>query len=186
MERRGDWMITFTGRRFWPLDPRREEVSFLDIAHGLSMTCRYGGHTRCFYSVAEHCVHLADHFRRENRDDLARYALLHDASEAYIGDVIRPLKPQLPQFKEVEGPLELLIMEAAGLGEIPREVHDADKAIIINEAVALFDVATLERAEWHLPHLTLTGIEIMGYSPAYAKEAWLAEFERLFPEIEAT
>lgn len=183
MERRGDWMITYTGRRFWPLDPRRDEVSFVDIAHGLSMICRYGGHTRCFYSVAEHCVLLAAYFTNAGRNDLARYALLHDASEAYIGDVIRPLKPQLPQFREVEGPLELLIMEVAGLGEIPREVHDADKGIIVNEAAALFDPATLQRANWSLPTCSITGIEVMGYPPNYAKEAWLSEFERLFPDV---
>lgn len=182
-ERVGDWMITFTGRRFWPLDPRVDEVSFLDIAHGLSLICRYGGHTRCFYSVAEHCVLLADHFSEAGRSDLARYALLHDASEAYIGDIIRPLKPQLPAFKAVEAPLERLVLQAVGLGDIPKPVHDADSAIIVNEARALFYPEVLERAGWVLPERGLKGVDIMGYPPTYAEQAWLSEFERLFPDV---
>ena len=183
VKRTGDWMITFTGRRFWPLDPRVEDVSFLDIAHGLSLICRYGGHTGCFYSVAEHSVLLARHFMEQGRSDLARYALLHDASEAYIGDIIRPLKPELPQFKAVEGPLERLVLQAVGLGDIPKEVHEADSAIIVNEACALFTPKVLERAGWVLPSLTLTGIDIMGWSPLYAEHEFLALFEHLFPDV---
>lgn len=52
--RKGDWILTFTGRRFYPLDPRPEDVCLEDIAHALSLICRYNGHSRFFYSVAEH------------------------------------------------------------------------------------------------------------------------------------
>jgi hypothetical protein len=76
--RRGDWMQTFTGRRFWPLDPRGEDVLIEDIAHALSLLTRYGGHCTRFYSVAEHSVLLARAATPEN----ALWLLLHDASEA--------------------------------------------------------------------------------------------------------
>ena len=56
---RGSWMQTFTGRQFFPLDPHPNDVDPVDIAHALSLICRYGGHTRRFYSVAEHCVLLS-------------------------------------------------------------------------------------------------------------------------------
>lgn len=182
-DRRGDWMITFTGRRFWPLDPRVEDVSFADIAHGLSLICRYGGHSRCFYSVAEHCVHLAVWFLEQGRDDLARHALLHDGSEAYIGDIIRPLKPQLPQFKAAESVLERMILQAAALDEIPEAVHTADSRIIVNEARALFYPDVLERAGWVLPDRALQGVEIHGWQPAVAESEWLVVFRRLFPYL---
>lgn len=185
-KRIGDWMITFTGRRFWPLDPRVDEVSFLDIAHGLSLICRYGGHTRCFYSVAEHCVHLAQWFVGLGDRARARHALLHDGSEAYIGDIIRPLKPQLPQFKAIEDPLQRLIQRAAGLGAIPKAVHAADSAIIANEAQALFYPEVIERAGWVLPASSLRGVEIAGWMPADAEREWLGAFRLLFPELVAS
>ena len=176
-------MITYTGRRFWPLSPRPEDVSFLDIAHGLSNLCRYGGHTHCFYSVAEHSALLAMHFMAKGRADLARYALLHDASEAYVGDVIRPLKPQLARFKEIEAPIERAILLAAGLApEIPAEVHAADSAIIGEEARFLFRAETLEKADW-VPLGRLAISDIMGWVPNYAEQEWLILFEKLFPEL---
>lgn len=58
-ERAGDWMQTFTGRQFWPMDPRPEDLDILDIAHALSLLCRFGGHCQRFYSVAEHSVHVS-------------------------------------------------------------------------------------------------------------------------------
>ncbi len=183
MDRRGDWMITATGRRFWPIDPRIEDVSFIDIAHGLAATCRYGGHTALFYSVAEHSVLMAWHFQDAGRRDLAQSALLHDASEAYIGDIIRPLKPQIPQFKSYETPLQAMIMQAAGLGDIPDEVHELDSRIIINEAVALFDPGVLERAGWVLPSCAVEGLEVFAWTPQEAKKQFLQLFRDLFPTV---
>jgi uncharacterized protein len=83
----GDWMQTWTGVRFYPADPRPEDVDILDIAFALGNIARYGGHCR-FYSVAEHSV-LVSHMVPK-KDALA--GLLHDATEAYIADVIRPVK----------------------------------------------------------------------------------------------
>lgn len=86
-KRRGDWMMTYSGRAFWPLDPRADEIDPLDIAHALSMLCRYGGHVRRFYSVAEHCVLMSHAVAPEH----ALWALLHDATEAYMVDLPRPI-----------------------------------------------------------------------------------------------
>lgn len=181
--RHGDWMITYTGRRFWPLSPRPEDVDFRDVAHGLSNLCRYGGHVRCFYSVAEHSNLLAMHFLEAGREDLARYALLHDAAEAYVGDIIRPLKPELARFKEIEKPIERAVLLAAGLEpEIPPEVHAADGAIIGEEARKLFSPDVLAAADW-VPLGRLKISEIMGWVPNYAEQEFLILFDKLFPEL---
>jgi len=102
----GGWIQTFTGRKFFPLSPRIEDVCLDDIAHALSMICRYGGHSREFYSVAQHCCLVSDwipEFKLEG--------LLHDASEAYLGDMVRPVKHSegMKGFREAEHRLEALI-----------------------------------------------------------------------------
>ncbi len=134
MKRVGDWSQTYTGRRFWPLDPRPEDVEIEDIAHALSQVCRFGGHCKEFYSVAEHCVRAADFVSDEHK----LVALLHDATEAYIGDVIRPLKRQLVDYGEIEQRVAHAIGQAFGLGmqlvEFPPCVEDADEIMLATEA----------------------------------------------------
>lgn len=85
----GDWMCTYTGRKFYPLDPHPYDVDIRDIAHALSSLCRFGGHCREFYSVAQHSVLVS--YAVQDRA-LRLWGLLHDAAEAYVGDVVWPLK----------------------------------------------------------------------------------------------
>lgn len=106
-----DWMVTYTGRKFYPTNPNPADIDIVDIAHGLSMICRFGGHVKQFYSVAQHSVMACELAEPSVR--LA--ALLHDATEAYIGDCIRPLKVQLPQFNAVEAKVCAAICERFGL-----------------------------------------------------------------------
>src|ERR1051325_11429351 len=108
---RGDWMQTFSGRRFYPLSPRSDELDPADIAHALSLLCRYGGHVERFYSVAEHCVLMSEWVDPAN----ALAALLHDATEAYVVDVPRPLKRQLAGYREIEAAVWLAIATRFGL-----------------------------------------------------------------------
>jgi hypothetical protein len=82
-------ITTYSGKRFSLDEANPENIEIVDIAHSLSMICRFNGHTQEFYSVAEHCVHMA---RRLTDRKTALYALLHDAGEAYYGDVTTPLK----------------------------------------------------------------------------------------------
>ncbi|MBF0612521.1 MAG: hypothetical protein HQL55_15470, partial [Magnetococcales bacterium] len=78
-----NWIQTFTGRQFWPLAPVLEHIHVQDIAHALSLLCRFNGHCQKFYSVAEHSLHVATILPPE----LAGWGLLHDASEAYLADL---------------------------------------------------------------------------------------------------
>lgn len=113
--RAGDWMQTYTGRQFWPLDPCAADVCIEDIAHALSNQCRFAGHCERFYSVAEHSIrvgwlmrqYVADEFR--NRAALA--GLLHDAAEAYLVDLPRPIKRTVSGYKDAEDRVMAAIIE---------------------------------------------------------------------------
>lgn len=181
--RTGDWMITATGRRFYPLDPRPEDISARDIIHHLARICRYGGAVGNWFSVAEHCCLLADYFAGT---ELAPWALLHDAAEAYIGDLIRPIKPSLPQFKAIETPLERMIWERFGLvGPLPPAVKAADVLIVADERRSLFLPEVLDRAGWQPRSLGL-GLTLHQWERDQAAWEFGARFVRLFPKERLT
>jgi hypothetical protein len=124
------WLLTFTGKRFDPLAPRSDDVDLVDIAHALSLTCRFCGHCRTFYSVAEHSVRASQLVAMPH----ARWALLHDAAEAYVTDLPRPLKGQLPQFAQLEDRVLRAIAVRFDLGwPMPDEVRVADDAMLATE-----------------------------------------------------
>lgn len=128
--RRGDWMQTYTGGMLYPLDPRPEEIRIEDISAALSKLCRYGGQCIRFYSVAEHCVHVAN----AAPPHVALAALMHDASEAYLCDVIRPIKRSLANYQEIEAGLERCIAQRFSLPwPIPPEVKTLDNGILWDE-----------------------------------------------------
>lgn len=128
--RLGDWAQTVSGRQFWPLDPRPEELDLSDIAHALSMLCRFNGHCREFYSVAEHSVRVS----LECPPEHARWGLLHDAAEAYIGDMIRPLKRSMPHYRAAETRIVRAIADRWNLDlPIPEAVHRADLRLLYTE-----------------------------------------------------
>lgn len=149
--RKGDWFCTASGRRVWVLDPRPEDICIEDVAHALSNICRFGGHSLRFYSVAEHSV-LASAIAHElwaKRNPerppprgglaalrLARRTLLHDAAEAYLGDVIRPLKIELHDYKAIERQWEAVVAQAFNLEPDPEAdaiVKEADRIALVTE-----------------------------------------------------
>lgn len=173
LPRTGQWMQTYTGRKFWPMDPRSDEVFIEDIAHSLSLQCRYAGHCERFYSVAEHSVHLARHLRWQGVE-VALWALLHDASEAYLVDVPRPVKGHLVGYKDAEARVMAAVCERFGLAaDMPAVVHDADNRIIGDE------LANLAPMDWHARYNDPLGVNIRCWHPAQAKEEFLATFEAL-------
>lgn len=130
-ERRGSWMQVYSGRPFWPLDPRPEEVHVEDVAHALAYQCRFAGHViSAPYSVAEHSVRCSWIVPPEH----ALQALLHDATEAYLVDVPRPLKPYLTNYAEIEARLWTVIAERFGVPvELAAEVKLADEVMLATE-----------------------------------------------------
>ena len=103
---------TFSGIHMSPADPRPEEICIEDIAHALSLMTRANGHFPVFYSVAQHsldCAAMAQAEGRSSREVLA--CLLHDASEAYLSDITRPVKGCLPEYRRIEQVLQEMIYE---------------------------------------------------------------------------
>lgn len=177
--RRGSWMQTYSGRKFWPLDPRADEIALADIAHGLAMTCRYGGHPRRFYSVAEHAVLVSLHVPPE----FALHGLLHDSAETYIGDMIRPLKhtPEMSEFRRTEERIEVAVAEAFGLAWTPEAhaaVKEIDDRILVDEIRELMadPPMYLERGYEKLAPL---GAVIVGLPPDLAEIAFLGRYAEL-------
>jgi hypothetical protein len=172
---RGDWMQTNSGRRYYPQDPQADEIDPHDIAHALSMLCRYGGHVDRFYSVAEHCVLMSEAVPPEH----ALQALLHDATEAYVVDVPRPVKRYLTNYKEIEDKVWVAISNHFGVRYLlSREVTEADNGILITEREAL-----MKNAERPWPSVdgifTPLDVVIHGWSPAEAEERYLVRLADL-------
>lgn len=168
---RGDWMQTFTGRKFYPMAPAPEDVDILDIAHSLSMQCRYNGHVSRFYSVAEHCVLMSEVIEPE----FALWALLHDATEAYVGDMVRPLKLNMPEYRAAEDRVEVAIAERFGLQmPMPPRVKQIDTAILLNERRELLS----DSYPWSTDGEPLS-VDIVGWLPRTAKWEYLARFAEL-------
>jgi hypothetical protein len=166
-------LMTASGLDFYPLAPDPAAVRIEDIAHALSNICRYGGHVREFYSVAQHSVLLS----RAAPLHLGRWALLHDAAEAYVGDIPRPLKRHLVGYEAIEAGVMAAIVTALGLSpaEMPPEVKAMDNAIIADEARALMP----ERAkDWPAADGEL-GIDIVAWSPQVARKAFMAQYNWL-------
>lgn len=176
--RRGDWLQTFTGRQFWPLDPDVEQIDIADIAHALSMQCRFGGHCLRFYSVAEHSVHVARFLARFGEDpETQLWGLLHDAAEAYVVDLPRPLKRSLPEYERTEARLLRAIAARFGLprGYVPSRVKHVDHAILSDEALQNMS----EPPQPWVGLLPPLGIELQFWSPEVAEQTFLTEYWRL-------
>ena len=173
----GDWMTTWSGGTFWPLDPASHEIKIDDIAHALSNICRFGGHSKRFYSVAQHSV-LASIYVNGDAE-VKKWALLHDAAEAYVGDMVRPLKSQMPTFQNVERGIMVHVAEAFGLSwGIPEAVKEIDEILLATEAWELMPRQCVER--WSLKHPRAERIKIAPVGPEKAQDLFLKEYEKLF------
>lgn len=129
------WIQTYTGKQFWPLDPRAEDVDIEDIAHALAVKCRFTGHCREFYSIAQHSCLVAMQIElRYSNIDLSLTALLHDAAEAYTADIARPVKKSIAQFSEIEHGIEKVIAEVFDLHfPFPASIKWADNVMLATD-----------------------------------------------------
>lgn len=135
-------IMTCSHKMFDPLNPETELIDIADIAHSLSMLCRANGHFQSFYSVGMHCINCArEAIARGYSRKVQLACLLHDGSEAYLSDVTRPVKEEIPRYKEIEEPLQDVIWQLF-LGEVLteeeyRQVFKIDDDILENEFPAL-------------------------------------------------
>lgn len=131
-------IYTFTNTLFYPLDPRADEVRIEDIAHALSQMCRANGHFKTFYSVAQHSINCAQEARARGFHDRIQLAcLLHDASEAYISDITRPVKCYLDEYRKIEHKLQKVIFYKFGLADLSdaefNQIDSIDNALLYYE-----------------------------------------------------
>lgn len=179
-DHKGNWMQLYSGRKFYPLDPKVEDIYISDIAHALSNLCRYGGHCNKFYSVAEHSVHVATLCETFFNKSIAFQGLLHDACEAYINDIPRPLKRNLPDYLKVEEQIDKVILEAFGLTEFSKEVKIVDNSILDLERKALMSRPPEPwNTHWELPDNPPKGFRIWGWEPKEAEERFKQKFFEL-------
>lgn len=148
---RGDWIQTYTGKCFYPLDPQPDDIDIVDIAHALSGMPRFNMHSSRHYSVAEHSILVACHVAQECSDPLVVLAaLLHDASEAYLCDVPRPLKtmPEMAAYRAMEARAESVIAAKFGVPwPLPAIVKVHDERALATE---YRDLVPVKRAPWNL------------------------------------
>ena len=166
-EYNGHWISTFTGKKFHYLNPQPDEIDIRDIAHALSLTCRFGGHCREFYSVADHSIRVADEVGR----DYKLSALLHDAHEAYLHDVPRPIKQDILGYKEIADLIQKAINSKFNL-HFSYAVSYADDVLLATEARDL-GLNTEDWVELPTPLQTI----IYPWESKVAESIFLAHFE---------
>lgn len=173
------YVSTFLGNRFYLTRPHIDDVAIEDIAHGLAYQCRFNGQTNAFYSVAQHSLMVMDLVPPDHRFA----ALLHDAAEAYLGDMVKPLKNLFPEFSVIEARVMAIIGEKFGLDltHLALSIKQADLVALATEKRDLMPHSTepwsyLAEVE-PLPHA------IAPMSPEKAKESFLVAYQRFSADI---
>lgn len=179
---RGNWIQTYTGRHFYPLYPLPEDICIEDIAHSLSNKCRFTGHCLSYYSVAQHSVLVS----RNVPDEDKLWGLLHDASEAYLADLAKPIKilPEFKIFVTIENRIQKAVCERFGLPELqPETTHVADKRCLLAEKRDL--TISVPESEWQIKHPGIVPFDdiIVPMLPVEAERFFLDEFKLLTRSI---
>lgn len=172
-----DFIETFTNKQYHFLNPSESEICIEDIAQALSMSCRYSGHVKHFYSVAEHSCILSDKVLELTGDKLLAYdALLHDASEAYLNDIPRPIKPHLNNYDYIELLAEKCIQSALSCRPMHHLVRKLDTNIVRDEAEQLF----VSVPSWTNDY-ELVGVTVKCLTPEQARAEFMKRFNELKP-----
>ncbi len=168
------YVSTFLGNRFYFCDPRIDDVHIEDIAHGLAFQCRFNGQTRAFYSVAQHSLLVASLVPSRLR--LA--ALLHDAAEAYLGDMVKPLKQCFPAFSAMEAKVMAIIGKRFGVDTFTAAA--IKRADLIALATEKRDLMPNSTEPWpSLRGLQPTPTRIVPMAPVEANEGFLEMYRQL-------
>lgn len=170
----------FTGTCYMDLlNPNPAEIHLADIARALSRIARFNGMTTAFYSVAEHCVNCLALARRDPLGGTAlfRAVLMHDAAEAYLGDVTSPLKAHLPDYRAIERRMEAAVAERFGLSPVFTDwVKRFDMAMLAAEQRDLMKGS----GRWPLlDGVEVPDIHLLCMSPHYAERSFLAAAREL-------
>ena len=168
---------TYTGRKFYPLFPERSAISVIDIAHALSQQCRYTGHVRDFYSVAQHSCLLADHAERKLKAPPIEclQILMHDAPEGYLVDIARPVKQYMPEYRKWDHGINDVIRQWLHVDHLPIPAYqdELDTRVIVDERAQLMsDSGNV----WNHDKLDPLGIVIEPWMPRQAEHQFLIQY----------
>ena len=174
-----NWIQTYTGKQFWPLNARHEDVCIEDIAHALSLKCRFSGHTNRFYSVAQHSVMVS--FLCEFPEH-SLLGLLHDAAEAYLPDISSPIKPFIEGFIDTEDRLLNVIFEVfnirSPLPDVAKE--DVRQSDLVALATEKRDLLRHTSYKWGIvDNINPSILIIVPQSPEQAERSFLYRFYEL-------
>lgn len=181
------WIQTYSGKIIDFDDIQKSEIDIRDIAHGLSNTCRYAGQCRSFYSVATHSFLLSS---IAEDVELAKYLLLHDATEAYMVDLPKPLKSMIPKYEAIEAELQDHIFEFFGLADYDLyrdKVHEYDKMMLYTEK----DVLLPRSMSWsdentprflHMKDLIRKASHMTTKVHQHAEACFLSQYNYLFEQ----
>lgn len=183
-ELRTSFIETASGIAFYPYQPKTDQININDISHALSHLCRFGGHSKFFYSVAQHSILVSEYLKREGRSPLIQlYGLLHDASEGYLVDLPSPLKKGMPDYVEIEKGLQMIIWDALGIpvpsDEINKVIKDVDVLFQNYEANILLPVAA-----WADKSVSIKQLEIREEKMSDVRTKFLARFNELIKQTE--
>ncbi len=140
-----DYILTYSKIKFYPLEPVKEDINIIDIAHALSLMTRANGHFKHFFSVAQHCISCCKEAKQRGYSQRVQLGcLLHDASESYISDLTRPVKKNLSAYFNIEAKLQRVIYDRFGLGDLTEaeklQISEVDDALLYCEFKELMDV----------------------------------------------
>lgn len=171
--RPSDWIQLYSGTGFYPTRPELDRINITDIAHSLALQCRYNGHCKWHYSVAQHSYYISLYLPPE----LALAGLLHDAHEAYLTDVVKPLKPHIALYKDWERAIDELLEIKFGVNLRHPLIKEADIRILANERD---QIMMPSEWQWGLTAAPLEGLVIEKWQPEVAEEKFLARFHELY------
>jgi uncharacterized protein len=155
------YMTTYTKKKIQPLQIQYEDIDIKDIAHALSLLCRANGHIKYFYSVAQHSINCAKEAKeRGYSKKVVKACLLHDASEAYISDIIRPVKKQLDNYLIIEERIQSLIYKKFDISEFTQVevelVNQVDDDLLALEMVELMEREIPNKPDIHSKQVDLS------------------------------
>ena len=169
----GPTILLASGSYFDFEDPERSAFTIEDIAHGLAMTCRFAGQCSRYYSVAQHSVHVSHLVSREN----AFAGLMHDAAEAFVGDMSKPLKDMLPAYRAIEKRVEAAVFDRFRISApLPVEIKQIDRVMLATEQQQVMN----NRDDWALTNGSApANLTLPNWGPAVAKAMFLERFHEL-------
>lgn len=180
-DREKAFIATASGKKFFLLEPRLEDIDIYDIAHALALQCRWTGHTKYHYSIAQHSYYCS--FIGPDSEAFDR--LMHDAAEAYIGDMNRPLKHYTQAgifYRKVEANVQAAIAQRFGFSVVePISVKLADNSMLYIEKDQITNAKFEEAQVWEsYKEDAVVRVSIEEWTPAKAKQMFLTRFEDLY------